>query len=287
MFENFQLKEAGDKKGINKKDGLKIVGYHWRQENPKGLVYIIHGLGEYAGRYDKRLAGTFLAEGYSLLSMDLRGHGISGGVRGHAAPRLDILADIDALIAYGESLYPDVPAFLYGHSMGGNIALDYRLRGSKRDSLRAYIISAPWLRLVKPVKFPLYQAGILLSKIKPDFALNSAIDEELLGNPESVGSYSKNPLVHDKVSALTAMENIRAADSILGTVPESAADLPFLLMHGTNDGVCDIEGSRHLAKLSGSCCTYVEWSGLSHEIHNGGGDSSGDEVIARMVEYAV
>ena len=44
MYDNFILKEVGS--GQN-----KIAGYHWPVENPDYVVCIIHGIGEYAGRY--------------------------------------------------------------------------------------------------------------------------------------------------------------------------------------------------------------------------------------------
>ena len=69
----------------------------------------------------------------------LRGHGRSQGVRGACAPRKEVLKDIDALIEYAQAFYPGVPIVMYGHSMGGNITLDYRARGvSQRCAGRLY-----------------------------------------------------------------------------------------------------------------------------------------------------
>ena len=57
----------------------------------------------------------------------------------------------------------------------------------------------------------------------------------------------------------------------------------MLLMHGTDDKVCSINGSKKIAAVED--CEYVEWPGLYHEIHNGGADSTGDEVIEKMIRW--
>ena len=68
-----------------------------------------------------------------------------------------------------------------------------------------------------------------------------------------------------------------------------AKQIPLLLMHGEKDRICDVAGSRTIAdrmKADGENVEYIEWGGLYHEIHNGGSESKGDEVIAKTVEWA-
>ena len=100
------------------------------------------------------MARILAEKGIAIVSMDLRGHGISSGVRGDTAPRREVLADVDALIMRAKTLYPGLPITLYGHSMGGNIGLDYMMRGSKNYIPAKYIISAPWIKLVMSVPGP-------------------------------------------------------------------------------------------------------------------------------------
>ena len=99
-----------------------VQGYHFPCENPNHVVCLIHGIGEHAGRFS-RVAEHFNEAGIAVVSMDLRGHGRSQGVRGACAPRKEVLKDIDALIEYAQEFYPGVPIVMYGHSMGGNITL--------------------------------------------------------------------------------------------------------------------------------------------------------------------
>lgn len=278
MYKNFQLKQV-------KAPGGTIAGYHWHRENPAYTVCIIHGIGEYAGRYD-RVASKMNDAGFAVLSMDLRGHGKSFGKRGHCAPRTEVRSDIDDLIACARKLYPQAPVVLYGHSMGGNLALDYRKRGALNFVPAAFIVSAPWVELVRSVPAPLHTAVKLLSRIAPQFSISSGVSATDLGHSKSVGDYEKDPLVHKKISALCAAEGFDIGEEMAeGKLPDNggAAGKPMLLMHGTGDKVCSINGSKKIAAVED--CEFIQWPGLYHEIHNGGAESTGDEVIEKMIRW--
>lgn len=279
MFKNFELSKTDSK--------IKVIGYAWDLDRPDYVLCIIHGLGELAGRYDRM--NSYLAKAnLASVSMDLRGHGLSGGPRGHCAPRKLILKDVDALIEKAQSLYPGVPIILYGHSLGGNIALDYKSRGKLNEQPVAFVISAPWLILKKTPSPMLRKMVSILSRIAPSMAIKSAIDEKILGNPRSVKPYHDNPLVHDKISMLAAREGLEIGESIVdGTLEDNdgSKGKPWLLMHGTDDRICDIKGSRELYKRTPENCTFIPWEGLFHEIHNGNETSGGEEVILKMIQW--
>ena len=61
-----------------------------------------------------------------------------------------------------------------------------------------------------------------------------------------------------------------------------------MLMHGTDDRVCSIEGTRRVfdnLKAAGANVDMIEWEGLFHEIHNGNASSNGDEVVDRIIKF--
>ncbi len=278
MYENFSLKNETDQ-------SVFIQGYHWGKKEPGFVVCIIHGIGEHAGRYD-RMAGKMQQAGFAVLSMDLRGHGLSSGKRGHCAPREEVRSDIDALLSYAQSMYPGKQVILYGHSMGGNILLDYRKRGRCNHVPAAYIASAPWIELVR--KVPSYQYAFLkaVSKIFPRLTISSGVSAKELGNPGAVGDYEKDPLVHKRISLQSAAEGFDIGTALAqGTLADNkgAEGKPLLLMHGTEDRICSISGSRKVA--AAETCDYIQWPGLYHEIHNGGAQSNGDEVIERTIQW--
>ena len=64
MFHNFELKKT---------DEGRIEGYLWDVEDPAGVVCIVHGIGEYGGRFD-RVASELNRRSLAVVSMDLRGH---------------------------------------------------------------------------------------------------------------------------------------------------------------------------------------------------------------------
>ncbi|MCI8631276.1 MAG: alpha/beta hydrolase [Firmicutes bacterium] len=275
MFENFRVPS-----------NVSIAGYRWDCENPQKVLCIIHGIGEYQGRYD-RVAKAFNAEGIAVLGMDHRGHGLSEGTRGHAAPRREVLSDIDALITYTESNFPGLPIIMYGHSMGGNIMLDYRIRGNKSRIPSAYIISAPWIKLYKPFPKAVVSFAHIMAKVKPELQISSRIDEKILGNPLNVRGYYKDPFVHSYITAACAADGFDVGKALYENKLEGnfgGRGKPLLLMHGDADMICDVSGSRAVAAYEPNC-RYIEWQGYYHEIHNGGPLASGDEVIKTAVEF--
>lgn len=281
MYENFAFTER------NK----AVTGYRFACENPSHVMCLVHGIGEHAGRYS-RMAEDLAKKGIAVVSMDLRGHGISQGVRGDTAPRKEVLADIDALIERGRQFYPGLPLTLFGHSMGGNLVLDYMARGEKNNLPDKYIVSAPWIKLVMSVPKPLIPAVRVAAKIMPKMTISQNIDENVLGNPNFVRPYNKDPLVHSRVSLRCAVDGFDIGNAIFDGKLENngrAYGKPFLLMHGDADKICDIAGSRKVAeRLTGTeGFTYIEWRGYCHEIHNGGPEHTGDEVIERIGQFII
>ena len=275
MFENFRVPSR-----------VSIAGYRWDCEKPEKVVCIIHGIGEHMGRYE-RVAKAFNEEGIAVIGMDHRGHGLSAGTRGHTAPRREVLSDIDALITYTENNFQNIPIIMYGHSMGGNITLDYRIRGNKSHIPAAYIVSAPWIKLYKPFPKLVVSFAHIMAKIKPEFQVSSKIDENILGNPLNVRGYYKDPLVHSYITAACAADGFDIGEALYEnklTGNFGGRGKPLLLMHGDADMICSVAGSRAVAEYETNC-RYVEWKGYYHEIHNGGPLANGDEVINMAVEF--
>ncbi len=276
MYRNFRLESD-----------VKLVGYEWKGERPRYAVCLVHGIGEHAGRYD-RTGEAFKKAGIAMVGMDLRGHGLSAGTRGHTSPRTSILRDIDRLIEFCRGQYPGTPIFLYGHSMGGNIALDYRKRGTHRNVPDGYIITSPWILLQRSIPRYLYLFSLAMSKVKPDFQMSSKIQPEILGNVEVISKQENLHLVHGKISVRTALEGLEIAKLLMDGSLETRGEeplKPILLMQGDADLICNPEGSRILAALEKDHCRYIEWKGLYHEIHNGSPTSDGLEVVRAMIDW--
>ena len=108
--------------------GQSLRGLVWQpQGEVKGIVSTVHGLGEHIGRFD-HVAEYLSSHGYAFLGVDLLGHGRSPGARGHVGKYEHIMEQIDTLLYRVSNVFSDAFLFVYGHSMGGNIVLNYLAR---------------------------------------------------------------------------------------------------------------------------------------------------------------
>jgi alpha-beta hydrolase superfamily lysophospholipase len=111
--------------------GVGGVPIHWRRwdppTSPRGAVLLAHGYAEHLGRY-AHVAEHLLARGLAVAGVDHRGHGRSGGPRGHCLSMEEMVADLRTLADHAERSWPGVPRVLLGHSMGGLIGFLYLLR---------------------------------------------------------------------------------------------------------------------------------------------------------------
>lgn len=279
LYKNFEFESQGD----------LIAGYEWYIDNPKVVVYLIHGIGEHAGRYD-RVAEAFNSKGIALVAMDLRGHGRSPGKRGHIGKRSVVRKDIDNLIKWTQKKYPSIPLIHYGHSLGGNISLDYRLRGELSSVPKGYLITSPWVKLVRPIPSALYGFVKVASKIFPKMAIAQNIENHMLGDVKLIEKEEHIDLRHQKISLLTAVEGFDIAEELMNNQVNDmygGGKKQMLLMHGECDPICDVNGSRAIAKNYGEICQYVEWEDYLHELHNGTSEKSSEPITDKMTSWII
>jgi len=92
--------------------------------DPIAVVLHVHGLGEHSGRMD-HWAERFNNKDIAFISYDQQGHGKSSGKRGFPTNFQDYLKDLDLLLTNIKEQFPEKPVILYGHSLGGNIVINY------------------------------------------------------------------------------------------------------------------------------------------------------------------
>lgn len=263
------------------RDGLAIFSHVWQPESGfdiKGVICLIHGLGEHSGRY-KHFAQFFTDNGYAVIACDLRGHGKSAGSRGHISNYDVLLTQIDRLLEESSKRFPGEPKFIYGHSMGGNIVLNHALLHNPR--VLGIIISAPWIRTIKPVPASKMLLANLMNFVFPTYKEKNKIDTSLLSrDAKVVAAYENDELVHNKISARLFRSITTYAEVALEETP--TLDIPALLMHGTKDGLTDHTASAELATLAPNYITYKEWPGFYHELHN---EPEQEEVFKYVLKW--
>ena len=105
-------------------DGLNLYLRRDIPHRPRGIVVLLHSLGEHGGRYEAA-AEKLSSAGYAVYRFDFRGHGRSDGPRGDVQSFQDYLIDVDAAVEHARKAFPALPLFLIGHSMGGLVAAAY------------------------------------------------------------------------------------------------------------------------------------------------------------------
>lgn len=247
---------------------IKIFYQVWAPENPHAVVVIAHGLGEHGGRY-AQVAERLCASDCVVYALDHRGHGRSGGAPAYVDRFANAVADIDQLIDIARreqrTLMLKLPLFLLGHSMGGALSLSYALKfQGKLDGL---ILSGPAVALdgAPPLLGPLAK---FLSAVAPKLGLFGVKPELVSRDPAAVASYGADPLnCHGKVPARTLGEIIKLVEWLPAAL--SVLSLPLLVMHGSEDKLAGLSGSKMIfERVSSKDKTLKIYPGLFHEIFN-------------------
>ncbi len=248
-------------------DGQTLAVQDWlptRGEPVRGLVLVVHGLGEHAGRYDA-LANRLNAWGFAVRGYDQLGHGDSAGVRGGLPTDTRLLEDLADVVDDTRSrMAADVPLILLGHSLGGLVAA--RLVSLQMRRVDALVLSSPALDAGMNAFQKLLVA--VLSRLAPDLRVGNGLNPKYLSHdPEVVRAYKADRLVHDRISARLARFIADAGPATLALA--AGWTVPTLLLYAGDDHLVNPAGSRRFAKVAhrqvvGSVC----FEDLYHEIFN-------------------
>lgn len=262
------------------KDGLNIYAQGWDPAHctPKAVICLLHGIGDHTSRYS-HVAEAITNEGFAFFGADLRGHGRSGGPRGHFPSDQTILNDIDILLEHTHIKYPGLPLFLYGFSLGGILLLYYALK--RKPDVKGIITAGIGLHNTleeQPVK-------VLLVKITgsflPSLLLPNGLDTNALSqNKEVVKLFVNDPFSHNRISSGFGKILLHITRWNLEHAGEFS--LPLLLMHGKKDTVAYPSSSIEFAAAQKNHCKLVLWDNAYHEIHN---EPVKNEVLRTMVDW--
>ncbi len=273
-------------------DGTTIATSAWTEVagEPRGVVQIAHGLAEHGARYE-RFAHALNGAGFLAFATDHRGHGRTGQDRlGDFGP-----AGFDGLAAdvaqYGGELrrmHPDLPVFLFGHSMGSfasqmvmidspELYAGVVLSGSTAmDMLAAAMADAP---ADAPAGLEAFNAGF-----------EHRTGYEWLSRDESeVDAYVADPwcgfdVPDETIPLLFGPAGRLASESELSKIRR---DLPILIASGLDD---PLAGGGQLVELLGqryrdagvADVTVQLYPGARHEILN---ETNRDQVTTDIVGW--
>jgi alpha-beta hydrolase superfamily lysophospholipase len=250
---------------IISKDKLTLKGKYWLPAKVQAVLCMVHGLGDHMMRHAH--VAQYLAEHQiAVVLFDQRGHGTSAGKRGHISSYDALLDDIQAILTQAQKLCPDVPLFLYGHSMGGNEVANFVLK-REVSSITGVIISSPWFKLSFSPSVLKVALGTMMNKIYPAFTQPNEINaQHLTHDPAVAKAYIDDTLVHKEISAGLFVGMYQAGEWAINHAAE--IKIPTLVMHGSEDIITSIEATKEFVEKAGEKVTFRIWEGLRHETHN-------------------
>lgn len=260
-------------------DGLRLSGQVHIPDNPRVVMSLVHGFGEHQGRYGDMIA-HLNAQSIAVVTMDLRGHGTSGGKRGVCHDYGLMIADVGAQVAKAERTLPGLPQYLYGHSMGGGIVLRYVSKPTRTAGLSGVIASAPLLTLPKPL--PKLQVATVkfLRRIAPNFTLPNPIPGTQISTlADEQARYEADELNHGKLGVGLAVDMVENGETVLSRASTIAS--PILLLHAKEDQLTASASSEEFARLAPNCELHI-FEGCEHEMHN---DITRGAVYGLMTEF--
>ena len=283
---------------FDSRDGIsKIHAIRYTPDNGevKGVYQIVHGMSEHFSRYED-IAEFLTQRGFVVTGDDHLGHGgtaAKNGLKGYFCdndPATVVVRDVHRLKKMTQELYPGVPYFLMGHSMGSFIARNYICRYG--SGITGAVImgtgnqSKPLIAVSKLVAG--FQKTFLGDKHPAVFINDLAFGgynkripnprtpfDWLSVNEENVDRYIEDPdcgflftvngfrTLFELISRLLNEKN-------LAKVP---ADLPVLFVSGAEDPVGDYgkgvaKAKDMLAAAGVKDITFKLYPGLRHEILN-------------------
>jgi alpha-beta hydrolase superfamily lysophospholipase len=173
--------------------------------------------------------------------------------------------DIERVYNQVKKDYPSLPIFLFGHSMGGNLVLNYLLR--KPNNICGAIVTGAYLKLgFEPPKWKIILAK-LSSSIWPTLSQPTELELDALSrNKEVIRKYENDVLVHDQITSAFFINVHFAGQYAIDHANEIKT--PLLVMHGIEDRLTSPTGSQEFASNAGKNVHLKMWDGLYHELHN-------------------
>lgn len=235
-------------------DGLSLsVAITEPTDAPKAIIQISHGMAEHKERYFPFM--EYLSNnGYVCVIHDHRGHG--GSVKSnqdygyfYTENICAIVDDLHAVTLMIKAQYPNLPLYLFSHSMGTLVARNY-LKNYDNEICKVVLCGPPTEN--KAVNMGLYLAkhSSKRGKICPNQFLNNMAFKSfnkgyttpnawLSENPGNVLAYNADPLcgfvftTNGFINLLTLQKEAFRADNWHPTNPK----LPILVMAGQDDPV--------------------------------------------------
>jgi acylglycerol lipase len=245
-------------------DGMCLQAYEWKPtQPPRGIVVVVHGIRDHATRYSQ-LADALASSGLIVYAQDMRGHGNSGGDRQRWESIEQIVEDVDLLAKEARRRNPNIPTFLYGHSLGGLVSTRYAL--AHQPEMGGLVLSGAALKLLPGISGAEKTAARVFGTLLPGLQVQAVDDTQFVRTAAAKAEFAADSLIdHSKLPARSAASALNAIESV--SAEFTRLTLPLLIFHGTQDFATNVEGSKELhAQASSTDKTLKLMEGVSHDL---------------------
>lgn len=263
--------------------GVTIHYYVWKAAKPRAVVQIVHGVGEYATRYE-HVAQALATAGYTVYASDLRGHGQTGiGQYGTDLSKLGrlgpggvkaMIAGIRQLSGIAHDEHPKLPLVFLGHSLGS--LLGQRILNDDASPYAAAVLSGTAYRTLLHMN-----GGDLAKRHRTPGGPGT---EWLSRDPDVWTRFAADPLTFD--AKVAKLFGVREALGLLGRPTRLNRDLPILILIGDEDplgGPRSVDLLARAYRRTGVSDVEVKiYEGGRHEMFN---EINRDEVLADLVAW--
>ncbi|KAK1414292.1 hypothetical protein QVD17_30036 [Tagetes erecta] len=289
--EYYKSQNVHNSKSFFQTPTAKIFTQSWLPLNQpiKATVFMTHGYGSDSSWCFQKGCIAYAQWGYAVFAADLIGHGRSDGLHGYIGDMDEAAA---ASLSYFVSVrksetYCDVPAFLFGESMGGAITLLMYLQ-SDAGVWSGLIFSSPLFVIPEamiPSKLHLTMYGLLFGLADTWAAMpDSRMVSKAIKDVEKLKIIAVNPKRYaGKPRVGTMREVVRVTNYLQNNFHKVTA--PFFAAHGTSDGLACHTGSEMLyakAATPDEDKTLKLYEGMYHSLIQGEPDDAVERVLADM-----
>lgn len=257
---------------IKTEKGYNLYCRYWNEdskyarEDIKALLFIVHGYCEHCLFYNE-LAETLKEQGLYVFSHDHVGHGQSEGTRAHVGDFMEYVQDVFYHIELVKKKFPQKPVFLLGHSMGGAVSILAAI--SKPNYFKGILLIGPLITPDKKSATPWkIAAGKIAARFRPQMIVAKIDPLKVSRDAVYVKRYKEDPLVwHEGVKCGWGVAMLHALSQITSSFQDMT--LPFIVLHGSEDTICELEGSQLLYDKAASKDKQIKiFDGAFHQIHN-------------------
>ena len=267
--------------------GQRLNGRLWLPPSePRGVLLAVHGLGSHSGTFQP-LGERFTRLGWSVFALDLPGHGLSPGGRGRVDSFDGLLTDLAIARETLTRRWPRAPQALLGHSMGGNLAINYalrrrHLRPAVNDLFRLVLV-APMLMPPVPLPRPKIFAAWLTGRLFPWVRVSRSIDaESLTTDARQQSEIHSDELLHSRISLYLATQVLSQGRWAMDHARD--LDVPTLVLFGQEDPLIDRQACKNLAIRIGEGAEVRTWPQMRHDLFR---ESRRDQVLDAIADWIV